>query len=384
LWVVNQRIESTGGNTLTLYNPGTPDASFLLRTDGFADHFMAMVTGIAFSDNFNFATSPGLKDANHGNGTFTGPTLWSSDPEIYAKPTGALGSHLDMLHASPFSMGIASEGDNVFWVFDGWNQNIARYDFQEDHGPGADDHGDGIVRRYTEVAVKMNGSIPSHLVLDKATGWLYVVDNGNHRVLRLDIHSGVVVDSLPLINELLEEYSQMGNAVWEVIIDSLTSPSGIELIENRLLVGDYTTGDITVYDTDNGFAKLGAISTGNEGLTGIKIGPDGAIWYTNRIQNTLVKIEPGESTALNDLQLLESITISPNPTSDFVTITMPLTELTNEVQLTLQTIDGKQIISTKTSNDQLQLDLQNLPDGMYLLNIKNHESIATHKIMVIR
>ena len=382
LWVVNQRIESEGGSTVTIYNPATPDESFLTRVDGNAWHFMSMATGIAFSDNFNFGTSPGVQDANHSGGTFTGPALWTSDPEIYAQPSGGNGSHLDMLHASPYSMGIASEGDNVFWVFDGWNGNVVRYDFQEDHGPGNDDHADGIIRRYTEVAVKRDGNIPSHLVMDKETGWLYVVDNGNDRVLRLDIHSGSVANSLPLINEPLAEYSQMGNVVWEVIIDSLTRPSGIELIENRLLVGDYTTGDISIYDVDNGFNKLGAIPTGQAGLTGIKVGPDGAIWYTNRTQNTLVKIEPGEISAVGVNPLLGSIVISPNPSSGIVNITMPEESLSDEMQLSLKNLEGKSVMFTQSSDQHVQLDLMHLPAGLYLLNISDGSSSVTRKIIL--
>jgi hypothetical protein len=382
LWVVNQRVESEGASTLTIYNPATPDESFLERVDGNAWHFMSLATGIAFSDNFNFGTSPGVQDANHNGGTFTGPALWTSDPEIYAQPSGGNGSHLDMLHASPYSMGIASEGENVFWVFDGWNGNVVRYDFQEDHGPGNDDHADGIIRRYTEVAVKRDGNIPSHLVLDKEAGWLYVVDNGNDRVLRLDIHSGNVVNSLPLINEPLGEYSQMGNVVWEVIIDSLTRPSGIDLIENRLLVGDFTTGEISIYDVDNGFSKMGTIPTGQAGLTGIKVGPDGAIWCTNRTQNTLVKIEPGEISAVEENPLLALISISPNPSSGIVNITMPEESLSDEVQFSLKTLEGKSIMFTRSSDQHKQLDLMHLPAGLYLLNISDGSSSVTRKIIL--
>ena len=384
LWVVNQRIESSGGSTLTIYDAGAPEESFLAREDGNAWHFMSLATGIAFSDNFNFGTSPGVQDANHGGGSFTGPTLWSSDPEIYAQPSGGNGSHLDMLHASPFSMGIASEGDNVFWVFDGGNSNIVRYDFREDHGPGNDDHTDGIVRRYSEVKVKRDSNIPSHLVLDKSTGWLYIVDNGNDRVLRLDIHSGNVVNSLPLINEPLAEYSQMGNATWEVIIDSLTRPSGIELIENRLLVGDYTTGDISVYDVTNNFVKLGSITTGQSGLTGIKVGPDGAIWYTNRTQNTLVRIDPGEITAVDGHDPLASSVISPNPTSGMLTIDLPKENLTDHMQLILRNLEGKILLASNINEQHQQISLDNFPNGLYLLTLSNSNNSLTLKIVLQR
>lgn len=84
LWIVNERIADTGGSTVTISNATNPEnREFWTRVDGNAWHFMSLPTGIAFSDdNFNFATSPGIQDANHNGGSFTGPTLWSSDPEI--------------------------------------------------------------------------------------------------------------------------------------------------------------------------------------------------------------------------------------------------------------------------------------------------------------
>ncbi len=381
LWVVNERIESSGGSTLTLYDAGTPNQQTLSRSDGNAWHFMSLPTGIAFSDNFNFATSPGVKDANHNNGTFTGPALWTSDPEIYAQPSGGNGSHLDMLHGSPFSMGIASEADNVFWVTDGWNSTIVRYDFQGDHGPGNDDHANGIVRRYKEIQFKKDGVVPSHLVLDKSTGWLYIADTGNDRIVRLDIHSGSVTTPLPLINEPLAEHSEMGGVTWEIVIDSLTRPSGIDIIDNRLLVGDYTSGDITVYDIENNFAELGRITTGQQGLTGIKVGPDGAIWYSNRLQNTIIKAEPGEPTAVHE-SILDQVHVYPNPTTGMVIIEVPASDPGGEVRLELTDLRGQKIMSLVTYQKVQQLNLQGLTDGMYLLSIYNNKVSSTRKIVL--
>ncbi len=382
LWVVNERAEHNGGNTVTIYDAATPQQTMLNRTDGNAWHFMSMPTGIAFSDNFNFATSPGIKDANHNNGTFTGPALWSSDPDIYAQPSGGNGSHLDMLHGSPFSMGIASESDNVFWVFDGWNETIVRYDFKNDHGPGNDDHADAMVRRYTEIQVKKDGIVPSHLVFDKTSNWLYVVDNGNNRVVRLDIQSGNVINSLPLINEPLAEHSEMGNVVWEVVADSLDRPCGIEIFENRLLVGDFTTGQIIIYDLDNAFLELGRIETGQPGLTGIKIGPDGAIWYTNRLQNTLTKLEPGDPTSTFENRFASQVKVMPNPTSGNLIVEIPQVDGTNRTKLELRDVTGKHLMSIQNMETIQSLNLENYPDGIYFLSVSNEAYFTTIKVVL--
>jgi hypothetical protein len=382
LWVINERNEDDGGSTLTIYDPGTPDQTFLHRVDGNAWHFMSLPTGIAFGDNFNFASSPGVKDANHSNGTFTGPTLWSSDPDIYAMPSGGNGSHLDMLHGSPYSMGIAHEVDNVYWIFDGWNETLVRYDFQEDHGPGNDDHSDAIVRRYTEIKVKADRPVPSHMVLDKTSGWLYVVDNGNDRVLRVDINSGQVGNNIPLINEALAEHKGVNNVTWEVIINQgLSRPSGIEIIENRLLVSDYATGDIVVYDIENSFVELGRFATGQPGITGLKIGPDGAIWYTNRTLNMLRKVTPGEVSATGSPELAAQVRLMPNPTTGFLRVQLP--DQTTAT-LTLNDFTGKQLQVVHNAIAGQQLDLSAFPKGVYVLTIASASYSTTRKVILAK
>ena len=42
-------------------------------------------------------------------------------------------------------MGIAYETGNVYWIFDGNNNDIVRYDFVADHGPGNTFHDDGCL-----------------------------------------------------------------------------------------------------------------------------------------------------------------------------------------------------------------------------------------------
>lgn len=385
LWVINQRTEVEGGSTVTIADATSGNPTDMLeRVDGNAWHFMSLPTAIAFSpDNYFFGTSPGVRDANHSGGTFTGPTLWSSDPEIYAQPSGGNGSHMDMLHGSPFSMGIAHEVDNVYWIYDDWNSDIVRYDFAEDHGPGAADHSDGIVRRYSDIGIEADRDFPSHMILDKQTGWLYFVDNGNERVMRLDINSGTGSNNLALINEPLAEHSEITGFTAETIIDAgLDKPCGIEIFENRLLVGDYDNGDIVIYDMDNGFEEMGRISTGEEGLTGIKIGPDGNIWYTNREENTLSSASPGEFTSTNNIDQDIRIKVTPNPTNGIITVTTPVSNTASTIQVT--NTAGQLLMNITDASNRQSIDLSNYPSGVYILSIKGDSFHQTKKVILNR
>lgn len=295
LWIINKGTENSGGSTVMFSNVGSSQQTFDYRKDGNAWHFMALPSALSFNNAGNWATSSNIFDANHRSDTFTGPTLWSGDLNIYAKDPGPgkNGSHLDMLHGSPFSMGIESEINNVFWVFDGYNNHIVRYDFAADHGPGNDDHSDGKIHRYSQVKVLRNPEVPSHLVLDKEKKWLYCIDGGNRRVLRMNIKTGRKLKDLPMINEDLAEHFEMTDVVWEEFLPAsfgLKQPCGIDIKDNRLFISDFETGEIICLDI-NSKKELGRIQTGNKGITGIKIGNDNKLWFVNSIYNQLVRID---------------------------------------------------------------------------------------------
>lgn len=385
LWVVNFDSESSGGSTVTFSNAGAGNQSAQWRRDGNAWHFMSMPTALAFSSNGNFATSPAIFDANHNGGDpFTGPSLWSSDPAIYAQPSGGNGSHLDMLHASPNSLGIASEKGNAFWLADGFNSQIVRYDFVEDHGPGNDYHGDGEIQRVTDFSVSLNQSdIPGHLVLDKSSGWLYIVDGGNKRILRMDINSGTA-GGTPLWGpfETLAEYTNLSNTTWEVLIDSgLVAPAGIEVIGDRLLVSDYTTGHIIIYDIGGAqVQELRRLRTGKPGITGIKIGPEGYIWYTNSLRDEVSKIEMA-GVGITPILPQNTFSIFPNPARDMVFLKG---ESDAQSVLQLRDVQGR-LIQEETLpafNGQASFSVENLSSGLYLVQWHTEDGMGTRKLIV--
>jgi len=295
LWVINKGTNNTGGSTVTITNAGLSNQETEWRRDGNAWHFMALPSAISFSKtNDNFGTSANIQDANRSGGTFTGPSLWSSDMSVYAKDPGPglNGSHLDMLHASPYSMGIESDEDNAFWVYDSHYGHICWYDFSMDHGPGHDDHSDGIVYRYVEMELTRDASgIPSHIVEDDPTGILFVCDPANSRILWMNTLSGQIDKSRPLINELLASHQEMKNLEWGVFTDvNLDKPCGIEVIGNILYVSDNATGEIIAYDKELK-TELGRVDTGDKGIMGIKADKNGQLWYVNAENNGVYRVD---------------------------------------------------------------------------------------------
>ncbi len=307
LWVLNRGTNNSGGSTVKILAPGKPGQKARYQQDENAMHFMFLPTSMAFGDSGTFATVSGTLDSipiPAPDAVFSGPTLWNSDSTIYAKPNPGNGSHIDMLHASPYSLGIAHEKANVYWVFDAYSQDIVRYDFGMPHLPGGSDHSDGIIRRYPEIPVAVvSRSIPSHLVMHKGKGWLYIVDAGHKRILRLNTSSGTLGGKPKYPeSETVKEYVNMSGATWEIVTDKkLSQPSGIDILNNTLIVSEYSTGEIIFFDVTTLPAKeLARISTGSKGITGISIGPDGRIWYVNALASTLLVAQPSKSTLVQN------------------------------------------------------------------------------------
>ena len=327
LWIINENSASFdpnfGGSTVTYYNAGSNEQWADYRKDSYSGHFMHTASAISFSDNGGFANTLDTQDANgNPNGYFSGCTLWDSDTSIYARVNQngpLLGSHWDMVHQSPFSVGIAAESENVYWLFDGYHSTIVKYDFQEphpDHEHGGEDHTDGIVYRYDEINVDRVSGLSSHMVLDKDSGYLYFCDTGNQKIVRMNTNSGDISYNLNPYGENLQGYYSMAGADYETIIDSgLTLPTGIDIYENYLIVSDYSNGDIIFYDLDDldinqELKRLKTYRTND--IMSIKVGPDGTIWYVGTNTNELIQIIPplnGDLNGDNNLTLADLILI---------------------------------------------------------------------------
>jgi len=299
LWIVNRADDST-----TIVFDAPEDATNVeWRVDAFALHFMEEVSSIAFGaknyrDDYTFATCQESENTYNGRTApnyFMGPALWTANLDIYAinDPIG-LGSHLDMLHESPNCMGIAHEEENVYWVFDGYNRRIVRYDFQEDHDAGYDDHSDGIIRFVTAPRVTRVPDVPSHMIMDKATKVLYVADTGGKRILALDTTTGKKAGDRTAREPGTVSENWDGFDFWEVVPTTsgiLEAPSGIALHGDTLYVSDNATGEILAFDLEGNLLRRLATGVEPGGLMGIEVGPDQKLYFVDAVGNKAYRID---------------------------------------------------------------------------------------------
>jgi hypothetical protein len=274
-------------------------ASVEIKQDANAWHFMRRPTALAFNDDDTFASCGEAWTDNYEDDDipFSGPVLWSADPAIFGatppadSPTNS--THIDMLHESPYCMGIAHDHANVYWAFNGDAGSLDRYDFHMPHEPGGDDHSDGELERYVTGALARVPEVPSHLAFDPGTGLLYAADSGHGRIVALDTTAGTPGASVMTYDPIQSHYAMDRAKLRELVAPGrLAVPSGLVLYQGVLFVTDAETSDIVAYDSVG--HTLATLATGlpSGSLGGITIGPDGRAYFADAVGRRVVRIEP--------------------------------------------------------------------------------------------
>jgi hypothetical protein len=279
--------------------PGTAP-EIQIKQDANAWHFMRRPTSIAFGSDDTFATCAEARTSNYEDEAvpFNGPALWSADPAIFGvapppkSPTGS--THIDMLHESPYCMGIAHERDNVYWTFNGDAGSLDRYDFHVPHAPGEDDHSDGELWRYGAGLLERVPDVPSHLAYDAELDRVYATDTGHGRVVTLDTTTGTPGAQVTTYDPIQTHVAMTGADIRPLVPPgTLAQPSGLTLHRGLLFVTDAASSSVFAFDRSG--RVLATLDTGFPAgsLGGIGIGPDGRAYITDRSTGSVLRIDPG-------------------------------------------------------------------------------------------
>ncbi len=391
LWILSQGTYASGGTTVTISNANKATRKYKYVKDGNAYHFMAMANSMAFGDS-NWATAQDILDCNRSGGQYTGPTLWSSDMNIYgvignpATPDFN-GSHLDMIHQAPYGKGIAFEKDNSYWVLDGYEGYLKRFNFSSDHTPGKHDHSDGDVRIYTDFTFTKHDTLPHHIVLDNAKKYLYGCDPIAKKIFRVDITSGNKFGPMAKVNtEALTGYNEwIGLQMKDVVTTGLSKPVGIDIYGDRLVVTDNATKEIIIYNIANNFSEVGRIKlkyAAKPDIMGVKVGPDGQIYFVDKANKKAYMIENKNAWPLrveNVAKSIETVSAYPNPSQGGQ---LTITGMDNLKSFTFYSMCGAEVLSgTNVANNTL--NTAGLLPGMYLLRLNNGTGNSTLKINIL-
>jgi DNA-binding beta-propeller fold protein YncE len=292
LWVVNRYDDSA----IVIDRPGQTDMASVRYHDPDASHFMDKPPALDFgavSEQWG-QTWATCGDSDNGGNYFMGPALFSARLDIFAKPTpDGLGSHLDMLHDSPFCRGIAHVEANVYWVFNSYGRALDKYDFHQDHGPGNDDHSDGEVFRYVAGSVLGVDGSPSHVFYHPDDGMLYVADTGNKRIAKLDPSTGTPGATFAGLEPVATRRIVDGAVLTDVVPPGVVEmPSGLEISGGVLYVTDRATSRFLAFQLDGTLVRTLDTAMPPDSLAGFTFGPDGRIYFVNTIDGRVYRIDP--------------------------------------------------------------------------------------------
>lgn len=271
-------------------------ADAVLKEDGNSWHFMRRPTAIAWGEGELFATCGEARTDNYEDEAtpYAGPVLWSSDPAIFGVEPRAdqNGTHLDMLHETPYCMGIAHESGNAFWTFNGDAGSLDRYDFHTPHPIGGEDHADGEVFRYIAGELARMPEVPSHLAYDAERGVVYVADTGHARVLSVDPKGATRGGKITVYEALHDSGEMLGAEVTELAPGTFEQPSGLALSGRTLYVTDTATSRIHAVSLSG--EPLESLDTGLPAgsLGGITLGPDDKLYFTDLSTGAVWRIDP--------------------------------------------------------------------------------------------
>jgi hypothetical protein len=286
-------ITQRGSNGMLVFDTSDDEPEGELRTAFGSEHFLASPSGIAFGDNGFFATTQDTSDVTQPQTPtdFMGPTLWIADMDEFE---AGWASHYDMLHNSPNGAGIAWDDDNAYWIFDGYHESITWYDFNDDHGGGGEDHSDGEVARYAEGEVSYVEGVVSNLAFDRETDLLYVADSGNGRVAVLDTDSGERGDRILPNYDGGEQYEMEDAEIWTLVdsetVPDLEVPSGLDLHDGLLYVGDHETGIVYAFTLEGELVDWLDLELDAGALQGITFDQAGNLWFIDADAEQVVRI----------------------------------------------------------------------------------------------
>lgn len=87
----------------------------------------------------------------------------------------------------------------------------------------------------------------------------------------------------------------------------------------------------------------------------------------------------GTTTGISENDLSSSVSVFPNPAADHVTISG---DMLIDANISLRNVIGEEMMNVSSLSNNMELSLSTIPNGIYFLNIRSENGIATKKIIV--
>lgn len=151
----------------------------------------------------------------------------------------------------------------------------------------------------------------------------------------------------------------------EIITAYVVTPNSGLSVSFFVISGPAVLSGNTLTVTGSGIVKMQASQSGNENYLPASIERSFTV-------NLPLSVEAGE---------LAEVQAFPNPANDKLTITLPAS--VKQASLSLINATGHAVLESNTASSRtIQLNISQLPKGLYVLHIAYQQSILTEKIVI--
>ena len=153
------------------------------------------------------------------------------------------------------------------------------------------------------------------------------------------------------------------------------------MVDNHLIVTDNGNEEIVIYDLAD-FSEIGRITLpySNPDLMGVKVGPDGKIYFVDYTSKSVYRIENDQAFPLSTAEISNDIElrISPNPARNSISIIS--SEIPNNIDV--KDMNGRVLMALSPNSLSNVLDISELRAGIYIVQSIFNKVTLVQKIVV--
>jgi hypothetical protein len=200
----------------------------------------------------------------------------------------------------------------------------------------------------------------------------------------------------------LENLTSIGGSLGIVdnaVLTSLTGLDNVTSIGGYLQIGDYYSGGNHSLTSLTGLDNVEANTIENlhiadnsslstcavQSICDYLVSPNGEVFIEGNATGCNSQQEVQDSCIANSVSIQEryirnNLVLYPNPSSTAITISTPTTPNRNTF-MTLYSVNGKQLITRRITEQQTVVDVSELPQGVYFVKVTDESKVQVGKII---
>ena len=127
---------------------------------------------------------------------------------------------------------------------------------------------------------------------------------------------------------------------------------------------------------------MGKISTGIPGVMGLRFDNTGRIWYVNKDEKKVMRIDNNGVTNVTDIRSAINYSIYPNPATNVLHVDLNESKGTGAASILIYDIIGKEIYRAESTGKSTTINSSSWAKGVYSIMISYKGAKAVSKVVI--